>query len=212
MPRRRQETRWIHRWSRWIIAAIALMGAFGTAYLTVVKLMGESGVCPTGGCDIVLSSRYAEVFGLPLTLFGCLGYLAMAGLAAAPLVTPYERKELRLKLENTTWPLLFMGATAMVVFSGYLMYLLAFELKTPCPYCITSAVFTATMFALTLLGRYWDDIGQLAFTGFLVAMVTLVGTFAVYADGSGTQTAQTNIPGESGPRTRGCDRATGGGL
>lgn len=198
--RRRQETLWIHRWSRWLIGMIALMGAFGTAYLTVVKFMGGSATCPTGGCDRVLTSDYATVFGVPLTIFGCLGYLGMATMALAPFViNPDSQKELRRQVENITWPLLFVGATAMLVFSGYLMYLLAFELKALCIYCIASAMFAASMFLLTLFGRYWEDVGQLMFTGLIVAVVTLVGTLAVYAPVHTPQAADSNIPGEAGP-------------
>ncbi len=200
MPRRRQETLWIHRWSRWIIGAIALMGACGTAYLTVVKVMGSDAACPTGGCDRVLSSPYAEVFGIPLTVFGFLGYFGMAVMALAPFAINLDRQEeLRNKLTSLTWPLLFMGATAMLVFSGYLMYLLAFEIKATCLYCITSAVFAASMFALTILGRRWDDAGQLAFTGVIVVVITLVGTLAIYSPINNPQGVQASIPGEVGP-------------
>ncbi|MEM9766366.1 MAG: vitamin K epoxide reductase family protein [Cyanobacteria bacterium P01_D01_bin.71] len=201
MQRRRQEPLWIHRWSRWIIGAIALMGAGGTAYLTVVKVLGGDAACPTGGCDRVLSSPYAEVFGLPLTLFGFLGYLGMAMMALAPLALKSEKqRELRRQLESKTWILLFAGATAMLVFSGYLMYLLAFEIQAACLYCITSAVFAASMFALTVLGRRWDDAGQLVFTGVIVLVVTLVGTLAVYAPISTAQSGEPDTPGAVGPR------------
>lgn len=198
--RRRQESLWIHRWSRWIIGAIALMGACGTAYLTVIKLMQGDATCPVAGCDRVLNSDYAEVFGLPLTLFGCMGYFGMAVMALSPFaINPDKSKELRRSVENATWPLLFMGATAMLVFSMYLMYLLAFVIKAPCLYCIASAIFAATMFVLTIVGRRWDDAGQLAFMGVIVAMVTLVGTLAVYAPIGNPQLADSDIPGEVGP-------------
>ncbi|MEM9817738.1 MAG: vitamin K epoxide reductase family protein [Cyanobacteria bacterium P01_D01_bin.6] len=200
MLRRRQETLWIHRWSRWIIGAIALMGACGTAYLTVIKVMGGDATCPTGGCDRVLSSPYAEVFGIPLTLFGFLGYFSMAVMAWAPFALNSDRQtELRNRLTSLTWPLLFIGATAMLVFSGYLMYLLAFEIKATCLYCITSAVFAASMFALTILGRRWDDAGQLVFTGIIVIVVTLVGTLAVYSPINNPAAVQAGAPGEVGP-------------
>jgi len=176
------------------------MGACGTAYLTVIKLMGDDAACPAGGCDRVLSSPYAEVFGLPLTLFGFLGYLGMAVMALAPFaINPDRQKDLRRQLESTTWPLLFMGATAMLVFSGYLMYLLAFEIQAACLYCITSAIFAASMFVLAILGRRWDDAGQLVFTGLIVAVVTLVGTLAVYAPISNPSAVEADIPGEVGP-------------
>ena len=163
---RRRSTPWIHRWSRPIMGTIAIIGAIGTAFLTVVKFRGDlSGVC-TGGCDAVLSSPYATVFGLPLTLFGCLGYLAMAIFAFAPLiVTPEKNKKLHTQLDRWTGLFLFLGGTAMAIFSGYLMYVLATEIKAVCMYCITSAIFSLSLFVLSIVGRAWDDIGQLFFSG-----------------------------------------------
>ncbi|NEQ30462.1 MAG: vitamin K epoxide reductase family protein [Leptolyngbya sp. SIO4C5] len=199
MRRRRQEDRWIHRWARPLIATIAAIGATGTAYLTVVKFMGGEAACPTAGCDRVLSSPYAEIFGLPLTLFGFAAYLSMAILAIAPLViNPESNKELRQKVHDWTRFLLFVGAVGMVIFSGYLMYLLAFEIKALCLYCLTSAVFTVLMLGLTLLGHRWEDTGQLMFTGLIVAVVALVGTLGVYAPVNGGGTTA-SAAGEAGP-------------
>ncbi|MEO0868892.1 MAG: vitamin K epoxide reductase family protein [Cyanobacteria bacterium J06642_11] len=179
MGRRRKENRGIYRWSRPAIGAIATVGALGTAYLTVIKLMGNSAACPVKGCDQVLTSEYADVFGIPLTLFGCLAYLTMVVLSLGPLVVK-ETKQ-RQQLEDTTWPLLFIGATGMMVFSGYLMYVLATELKAACLYCIASASFTLLMFVLTLLGRQWEDQGALVFRGVIMGMVTLVATIGMYS-------------------------------
>ncbi|HEY9821511.1 MAG TPA: vitamin K epoxide reductase family protein [Candidatus Sericytochromatia bacterium] len=190
---RRRSAPWIHRWSRQLIGAIAGIGALLTAYLTVVKLTGNSVACTAGAaagaaagsassCNDVLSSPYATVFGLPLALFGCLAYTSMATFALAPLaVNSEQNKDLRSKLEDWTWLLLFTGATAMTIFSGYLMYLLAFKLKTVCLYCIGSALFSLSMLILTFIGRSWEDAGQLLFIGIVVGMVTLISTLGVYA-------------------------------
>lgn len=201
MARRRQETRWIHRWARWIIGAIAIMGALGTAYLTVVKLMQGDAACPTEGCDRVLSSPYAMAFGLPLTLFGFLGYAGMATMALGPLaIDPDRQKELRKTAEDWSWLGLFLGSVAMATFSIYLMYLLAFVIKAACIYCITSALFAATMLGVTLAGRYWEDGGQLVFTGLIVAVITLTGTLAMYAHIDSPRPAvDASVPGEPGP-------------
>jgi uncharacterized membrane protein len=185
---RRRSTPWIHRWSRPLIGTIALLGVLNTGYLTYNKLFGGAVTCPTDGCEQVLSSAYAEVFGLPLALFGLLAYIAMAGFALAPLaVNAEQQKSLRTNLENWTWLLLFAGATAMLLFSSYLMYIMVTQfviphgLKALCFYCVASALFATGMFVLTLLGRVWDDVGQLFFTGILVGMVTLVGTLGIYS-------------------------------
>ncbi len=179
----RRSSPWIYHRSRQLIGAIALFGAILTAYLTVVKLTGGTPACPTRGCEQVLSSPYATLFGLPLTLFGFLGYGAIALLALFPLVIDSQtQQELRRQLEKSTWGLLLTGAIAMVVFSGYLMYVLAFTIKVLCLYCIASALFSLTLFVLTLVGHEWEDLGQVAFTTLIVGMITLTGTLGVYAN------------------------------
>ncbi|MEG4132357.1 vitamin K epoxide reductase family protein [Microcoleus sp. Pol11C1] len=189
--RRQRSQPWIHRYSRPITAGIASIGAAITAYLTVVKLSNGTAVCPIEGCDIVLSSPYAYVFGLPLSLFGFLGYLSMIVFAVAPLlVNPAEQKSLRSKLESWTGLFLFAGSTAMTIFSGYLMYVLAVDIKAACIYCIASALFATSLFVLALIGREWDDIGQLFFIGILVSMLVLISSLALYADVNNLGTAK----------------------
>ena len=186
--RRRRSVPWIHRWSRPIIGAISIAGAILTAYLTITKLSGGEVVCTAevgaaGSCSDVLNSPYAEIFGLPLSLFGCLAYVSMAAAALFPLTINIEAsKQLRKTLENWTWLFLLAGSTAMAVFSSYLMYVLATKIQSVCYYCIGSALFSLSLLLLTILGREWEDIGQIFFTGLMVALLTLVGTLGVYAN------------------------------
>lgn len=187
---RRRSSPWIHRWSRILIAAIASIGALTTGYLTVVKFTQSSAACPTKSCDLVLASDYATVFGLPLALFGFLAYASMAAFALAPLaVDQVKNKDTRTKLENLTWLLLLAGAIAMSVFSGYLMYLLFFKIQSVCIYCLASALFSTSLLVLTIIGRTWEDIGQIFFTAIVVGMVTLIGTLGVYANVNNPSTA-----------------------
>jgi uncharacterized membrane protein len=186
--RRRRSVPWLHRWSRQIIGAIAIAGALLTGYLTIVKLTGGEAACSAGAttvgsCGDVLNSPYAIVLGLPLSLFGFLAYGSMATFALSPLLIDREKnKDFKAQLENWTWLLLLAGATAMTVFSGYLMYVLAFKLNAVCYYCIGSALFALTMLTLTILGQEWEDLGQIFVTGFIVALLTIVGTLAIYAN------------------------------
>jgi len=107
----------------------------------------------------------------------------MAVFAVAPLLVKSSTKaKFGSALDNWTWLLLFAGGTAMMVFSGYLMYLLAFEIKAVCVYCVASALFSVSLFTLALIGRDWHDIGQLVFTGFVVGIIVLIGTLGVYAN------------------------------
>ncbi len=195
--RRRRSLPWIYRWSRPIIGAIAIAGAILTAYLTITKLIGADPVCSAdaaagAGCGGVLNSAYATVFGLPLSLFGFLAYLSMATFALVPLGISQERqKNLKKQLENSTWWLLLTGSIAMTVFSAYLMYVLATDLKTVCLYCIGSALFSLSLLILTITGRDWEDLGQILFTGFIVGLLTILVTLGIYS-GVNSPLAQAN--------------------
>ena len=197
--KRKRSLPWIHRWSRPLMAGIASVGAAVTGYLTIVKLTGNSTACPTNGCDLVLSSPYATVFGLPLALFGFFAYASMIVFALIPLlVNSSKQAQLRSNLENWTGLLLFAGGTAMTIFSGYLMYLLAFKIQVVCIYCVGSALLSATLFTLALIGREWQDIGQLFFTAIVVGMLVLIGTTGIYASVNNPALADRSTPGESG--------------
>lgn len=192
MIRRRRNVPWIQRQSRFIIGAIAVVGFILTAYLTMTKLTGGEVVCSadavTSGCGGVLDSAYAYPFdpqgktGPPLSLFGSLAYLGMIFFALAPLfIDPEQNKKLRQQLENWTWWLLLAGSFAMAVFSGYLMYVLAFKLQTVCYYCIGSAFLSLSLLTLTIVGKDWEDISTIVFTGLAIALITLVSSLGIYS-------------------------------
>ena len=195
--RRRRSAPWIHRQSRPLIGAIAILGALDTAYLTLVETgVFKEAVCPTGGvinCQAVLSSSYAWLFGVPLSLFGFLAYTAIAVFAFAPqLVKSSDNKDFRRQVDDWSWLLMFAGSTAMVVFSGYLVYLMSVVIGAFCIYCLVSAFCSIALFVLTIIGREWEDVGQLFFTGIVVGMVALIGTLGVYGM-SGEQTTASGV-------------------
>ncbi len=181
---RRRSTPWIYQYSRPLIAAVAGLGMLNTGYLTLSKFLNQDVVCPTSGCHEVLSSTYATLFGLPLALFGLGAYTAMAAMALGPLVLGPQRGK---AWGGLTWNLLFAGALAMTVFSGYLMFIMVTKFVAPygwgglCVFCIASAASALTMLVLTLVGREWEDWGHLLFVGTLVGTVVLVGSVGVYA-------------------------------
>jgi len=190
---RRRSTPWIHYWSRPLIGAIATLGILNTGYLTYEKLTGGTPICNAGeqvkGCVDVLSGYWGTVFGQPLALFGLLAYTAMFILAMSPILLRLKDKDSKKssqtkstqQIENLSWWLLLIGAIAMTVFSGYLMYVLAFQLQAVCWYCIASAFFALSMLVLTILGREWEDIGQVLFIGLIVVVVTLITTLGIYS-------------------------------
>lgn len=185
MLRKRQPT-WIQRHSRLAIAAIATLGIVNTAYLTTARLLKGSVVCPVEGCDKVLESPYATILGsIPLSSVGLLAYIAMLGMAIAPLilqsVKPDASKTQRNQVDDLTWLGLSIGGTAMAVFSGYLMSVMVFEIQAFCPYCVGSAISALCLFGLSIVGHDWEDLGAVGFRSVIVAAITLVGALALYA-------------------------------
>jgi uncharacterized membrane protein len=178
----RRQSSWIHRFSRPLIAAVAALGVADTAYLTSVKLAGKGATCSSEACNAVLSSPYANVFGQPLSLFGLLAYMAVLLLAIAPLViNPKSDKKLHNQVQDLTWPVLLIAGAAMMVFSGYLMYLLVAVINAACPYCIVSAICSTAIFGLVLFGKERDEVGEIFLPVTIAALLTLVATLAIYS-------------------------------
>jgi uncharacterized membrane protein len=175
-------------WSRPLMTGIATLGILDTAYITYEKLAASVSSLCTAGCSTVLASSYAMVFGQPLALFGLIAYVLMAILAAFPLLTQDEAAR-AIRMGQTRFPL-FLLAAAMTLFSGYLMYVLAFDIKAVCYFCIASAIFSSSLLLLALLTQKWEEWGNVLFSGAITAMVTLVGAIALF-----TPSAQGMMPG-----------------
>lgn len=63
---------------RTAVVALSLAGAAVAAYVLTARLSGTDLYCATGGCETVQSSRYAEIFGVPLAALGVAAYLVVA--------------------------------------------------------------------------------------------------------------------------------------
>ena len=116
------------RWVRIVMAVLATIGALDTGSITLKRwgLLGPL-LCPGGGgdCDKVLNSAWGSLFGQPLSLFGCLAYLAVLALALVPLVFKGESRSV---LNERSWWGLFLVSTGMAVFSLLLMGLMIFRM------------------------------------------------------------------------------------
>jgi uncharacterized membrane protein len=184
------------RFCRPIIAVTAIVAASNATYLTHLRFWG-SNACPTQSC-VVLASRYATIFGQPLSLFGMLAYLTIGTLALLPMLLPSKfPKKVHQKIKKITWLLLFLLTTATLVFSSYLITIMLSEfvfggqrlgLAGVCPFCLFSAFCAALLFALTLFGGDWDEYGTLFSLGVPIGLLTLIGTMILYApqDASGS--------------------------
>jgi uncharacterized membrane protein len=110
------------------IAVISLAGVAIATYLTILHYAGSDPVCVGGGggCHVVQNSDYAELAGIPVSLLGLVGYVAL-GLS---LLVPGEPGRA-----------LGMGlALAGAGFSLYLTYLELWVIDAICQWCVASAI------------------------------------------------------------------------
>ena len=69
---------------RMVMAVLTLATVGIAGYLLQAHYSGGSVVCATGGCEAVERSRYSEIFGVPVSLFGLIGSAAILSHARPP--------------------------------------------------------------------------------------------------------------------------------
>jgi uncharacterized membrane protein len=123
----------------WAVPALALLGIGISAYTGYTSLAGVSPVCgPIGSCDLVQSSEYAKLFGIPMGVLGVLGY-------AATLVTwrlGRRRSPAGGGWRWLPWAIAFAG----VLFSIRLTALEPFVIGHTCLWCLASAITMTSLF------------------------------------------------------------------
>ena len=111
-----------------------MAGAALAAYLSYVGLFDTSIACPTGGCETVQNSSYAEVGGQPIAVAGLAAWLAVLAATLARGIVA-------------------VAAAAFVALAGalvslYLLYVQAFVLEAFCIWCVVSDVLMLAVAAL----------------------------------------------------------------
>lgn len=127
-----------------IAAIVAVAGLIDSIYLTVHHLTAEPVPCSiVAGCEMVLTSPYAEFRGVPLAAFGMAAYFAVFSLA---LLAVYGNR--------TAWFLFGVAACGMACFTLWLLYLQAFVIGAFCQFCLLSALTSLTLFAIALVSKF----------------------------------------------------------
>ena len=125
------------------ILGLAAAGVLLTGYLTLTAWFGEHPAwCGAESeCDIVQSSRWSTLLGLPMALWGCLTYALLAGLAW------------RLRSRPPAWSALFLVACVGAGVSWFLTLVSFLEIKAVCEYCLASFALMNLLLLLVVLRR-----------------------------------------------------------
>jgi uncharacterized membrane protein len=129
-------------------AAVAGLGI--SLYLLSVHWGWGQIVCLNiGACDVVNTSVYAELLGVPVALLGALTYGAIFATAVLIWRGLYVAAAQRAQ---------FLLAGSGVAFSTYLTYIEIFVLRAICPWCVLSALLLTL---ITILGiQQWRQAGS----------------------------------------------------
>lgn len=126
---------------RLIIIIASSLGILLSSYMTYEYYSNAAlPFCGVGsGCDSVSQSAYSTIRGIPVALFGVIGYFLILVFASV-----------NMKKRNR-WAVLHYISLAALTFSLYLTYLELFVINAICPYCVVSAIFVLVIFVVSIL-------------------------------------------------------------
>ena len=129
---------------RQALVLLTLVGLLVATYLWLYKIgmLGQL-QCGTGSCEFVQASRYAELFGLPVALYGVGGYAALFAVGLAGL-------QPRFAADRRLARLLAALASVGFAFTLYLTGIELFVLHAICRWCVASAAIMTTVWLLSL--------------------------------------------------------------
>jgi uncharacterized membrane protein len=126
-------------WTVALAIPLAVAGFAIAIYLTVTHFGDQPIVCTgIGDCELVNSSEYASIAGVPVALLGAIAYAVIVLLAVA-------------ELRTSAGVMLVAGwavALASFAFSAYLTYIELYVIDAICVYCVASASLMTAIFAL----------------------------------------------------------------
>jgi uncharacterized membrane protein len=123
-----------------VIALLAFIGMVDALYLSIKRNAGPIPCHITHGCTDVLTSKYSEIAGVPLSWFGLVFYFVIFSVVVIRLFEDSENSM------NQLSAVIFYLAGAALVISALLVGIQAFILKEFCEYCLLSAGLVLTIF------------------------------------------------------------------
>ena len=132
------------RWLGRISLGLAVLGGLVSIYMTIFKLTENQSMClGNGGCSVVNNSIYSEVYGIPVSVIGIVGYGALVAALLLQQRGPF--------MEENGLLLIFGLALVGFLFTAYLIYVEIALIHALCPFCITSQVSITVLFVLSVI-------------------------------------------------------------
>jgi uncharacterized membrane protein len=124
---------------RTTLLTLTVIGVGVATYLTYIHYAGIKPLCGRngGGCEIVQTSEYSKLAGVPVALIGLIGYVAILASLLAP------------ESERTRFATVALTVVGWG-FSMYLTYREVFSIKNICEWCVSSAVIIFVLMCLSI--------------------------------------------------------------
>ena len=126
--------------NRMVVALVALLGLLVALYM-MAYAAGLTGpiLCNVGNCEAVQNSQFSRIGGIPVAVFGAVGYLALMVVGLLGLQP---------KFIGAWWVSVSLlgGGIIGVGFSAYLTYLEAYVIHAWCQWCVSSAILAVLAF------------------------------------------------------------------
>lgn len=129
-----------------LLLILSIAGFFDSTYLTILHYENIIPPCTIAkGCETVLTSQFATIFGIPLALIGSLFFLTLIFL----LLLGFTQHRFGAGFSNYFKLLITAGVGVSVV----LFYIQAFVLHAFCQYCLLSELIILAIFLLIKFNR-----------------------------------------------------------
>ncbi len=134
-----------------LIFIFAVIGSIAALYSTFEKIeiyknpnhVTSCSINSILDCGVTLKSAESEMFGIPISIFGLLLYVATAVFISMLALSKYENNIINL--------LAAIAYTLAAGFSLYLIYISYYKLGHLCPICLISAYCSINLFYLFIL-------------------------------------------------------------
>ena len=126
------------------LIAIAAIGFIDATYLTINHFQNGTPPCFIGSCEVVLTSAYSVMFGVPVALLGGLYYLFILICLGV-----YIESQTAIRKNRA----LTIGLSVSIIGLGmslYFLYVQAFVLHAFCQYCLASALTSTLLFIVSV--------------------------------------------------------------
>ncbi len=156
-----------------ILAALGMMASLALGYETLETIKNPEynpscNISPIISCGKIMSSQYAEIFGVPNPVFGIIGFSALMTLAVVIISGA--------NLHRRMWYLMLAAGAVGVVWVHYLFLVSVYTIGSICPWC--SVLWVSTIPIFWMIASHMAASGMLNFNKYTKRCASLWSKYA----------------------------------